>query len=310
MMKRFSLPALVMAGALSLAAAGGGGRADAQTTNFTVDVPAYLGSDSVRLTEPPAGYVLVWSDEFDSPASLSEKWLPVDWPAQRVNHELQTYKPVDLLIKGADGKMRHTADVTDGKLVINCFKGDDGKIYSARMNSREAGSPYRDLASWKYGYMEARIKIPSGLGTWPAFWMMPADINRKEEGWPECGEIDIMEAVGADPDMAVCSLHAAGHNHVNNTQVSARKHIENMENHWIVYSMLWDEDHIEMYADGRQILNYANDGTGKRNWPYDRPYYITLNLAWGGDWGGYKGVDENALPVAMEVDYVRVYQKK
>jgi len=309
MMKRLMASAMIFAAASPFALTAFAAD-DEKSTNFVVDVPAYIGNDSVRLTEPPAGYELVWNDEFDSPESLSKNWLPVDWPAQRVNHELQTYKPVGILIDGADGVKRHTAEVTDGRLVINCFKGADGKIYSARMNSKEEGSPYNDLASWKYGYMEARIKIPSGLGTWPAFWMMPADWKRGEDRWPDCGEIDIMEEVGADPNMAVCSLHAAGHNHTNNTQVSARRHIDNMENNWITYAMLWDEDHIEMYADGKQILNYANDGTGKRNWPYDRPYYITLNLAWGGDWGGYKGVDESVLPITMEVDYVRVYQKK
>lgn len=283
---------------------------DAQPgNNFVVENKSYEGNDSIRLTEPPEGYALVWGDEFDSPASLADNWQHVDWEAQRVNHELQTYKPVDMVIKDIDGVDRHTAEVEDGKLVINCFKGADGKIYSARMDSKEVGSPYNDLAGWKYGYFEARIKLPSGLGTWPAFWMMPADVDWGKESWPECGEIDIMEEVGADPNIAVCSLHALGHYHVNNTQVSARKHIDNMENGWITYAMLWDEDHIEMYADGKQILNYANDHTGHLNWPYDRPYHLTLNLAWGGDWGGYKGVDETALPLKMEVDYVRVYQK-
>ena len=278
---------------------------DLPDNNFVVDGKQYEGNDSVRLAGVPAGYTLVWSDEFDTPASLTEKWIPMDWEAQRVNHELQTYRPGDEKLLASGGKVCHTAEVSDGALRINCFKGEDGKIYSARMNSKTGD----ETASWKYGYFEARIRIPSGLGTWPAFWMMPADVDWASEGWPECGEIDIMEEVGADPNMAVCSLHAAGHNHMDRTQVSASRHIENMENNWIVYAMLWDEDHIEMYADGHQILNYANDGTGKRNWPYDRPYFVTLNLAWGGDWGGYRGVDESVLPVAMDVDYVRVYQK-
>lgn len=294
---------LIFAG-FAILAAGAAAFADEPQTNFVVEKPDYLGCDSVFLTEAPKGYLLVWSDEFDSPESLVKTWEAVDWPARVVNNELQTYKPSDVEIEAADGTLRHTAEVADGKLKINCFKGADGKIYSARMNSRNPDTD--SIGAWKYGYIEARIKIPSGLGTWPAFWMMPA--QRNNQPWPDCGEIDIMEAVGADPDICVCSLHASGHNHTNNTQVSARKPVE-MENKWVTYAMLWDEDHIEMYADGQQILNYANDGQGYRNWPYDKPYYLTLNLAWGGDWGGYKGVDESALPVAMEVDYVRVYQK-
>ena len=278
------------------------------SNNFMVETKPYEGSDSIRMYNAPEGYVLVWSDEFDSPESLSRNWRAVNWEAQRVNHELQTYRDPSLEIEAADGSKRHTAQVADGILTINCFKGADGKVYSARMDSKDEGSEYNGLAGWKYGYIEARIKIPSGLGTWPAFWMMPAD-RRPGDRWPDCGEIDIMEEVGADPNMAVCSLHAKGHNHTNQTQVGASRYIEGMENGWIVYSMLWDEDHIELYADGRQILNYPNDHQGWVNWPYDRPYHLTLNLAWGGDWGGYKGVDESALPVAMEVDYVRVYQK-
>ena len=281
---------------------------DAPDNNFVINTEAFVGSDSVRIDSAPVGYQLVWSDEFDSPESLKEKWMPMNWDAQRVNHELQTYRPPFSPIKDAEGQERFTAEVRDGILCINCFEGEDGKVYSARMDSKEAGSEYNDKAGWKYGYFEARIKIPSGLGTWPAFWMMPADWNDSDR-WPDCGEIDIMEEVGADPNMAVCSLHSRGHNHTDKTQVSASRYIENMENDWKVYSMLWDEDHIELFADGRQILNYPNDGTGKANWPYDRPYHITLNLAWGGDWGGYKGVDESVLPVGMEVDYVRVYQK-
>ena len=293
------------------AAATGGmlARGEEPSNNFAPERTAdYAGDDSVRLTAPPEGYEMVWSDEFDSPASLADNWRQVSWEPQRVNHELQTYRPGDRAFEDAAGVMRYTAEVADGRLSINCFKGADGRIYSARMDSKDKDSD--GLAGWKYGYIEARIRIPSGLGTWPAFWMMPADVDWSREGWPECGEIDIMEEVGADPDMAVCSLHAQGHNHADGTQVSAKRHIEGMENNWIVYSMLWDENHIEMYADGYQILNYANDGTGKANWPYSRPYHLTLNLAWGGDWGGYRGVDESALPVAMEVDYVRVYQRK
>ena len=296
---------LVIASAATIAATA----QTSQGNNFVVDTQSYEGSDSVRLTAAPEGYVMVWNDEFDSPASLTEKWIPMTWEPQRVNHELQTYRPGDQAIEDAEGNLRHTAEVVDGVLRINCFKGADGRIYSARMDSRQEGSPYNDVAGWKHGYIEARIRIPSGLGTWPAFWMMPADPEQRKLGWPACGEIDILEEVGADPDEVVCSLHAKGHNHRDKTQVSARRQLGNMENNWLVYSMLWDDDHIEIFADGRQILNYPNDHTGNDNWPYDCAYHATLNLAWGGDWGGYKGVDESALPVVMEVDYVRVYQK-
>ena len=260
-----------------------------------------------ELHAAPEGYKLVWSDEFDT-NSLTSKWIPRDWAAGRVNHELQTYKPGAMPIKAADGSTMHSAEVKDGILSINCFKGEDGKIYSARMDSRDSTGTPGDYAAWKYGYIEARIRLPKGRGTWPAFWMMPVPLEGQRNHWPACGEIDIMEEVGADPDIIVCSLHADGHVHSNNTQVSGTLYTEGAEGGWVTYAMLWDEDNISMYADGKRVLTYANDHGGAYNWPYDRPFFITLNLAWGGDWGGYKGVDESALPARMDVDYVRVYQ--
>ena len=288
-----------------------GGAAVGSTIDITdLNIQGEAGSPAggpMTLTGAPEGYELVWSDEFDED-SLTTKWNPMTWNAGNVNNELQTYRPGNQSNRDIDGKIRHTAEVKDGKLVITAFKGSDGKIYSARMDSHQKGSGLEDYAAWKYGYIEARLKLPKGKGTWPAFWMMPAGVNWTDEQWPRCGEIDIMEEVGADPNTCVCSLHAEGHYHANNTQVSSSKHIDNMEGGWITYAMLWDNDNISMYADGQRILSYNNDHNGYVNWPYDRPYYITLNLAWGGDWGGYKGVDETALPAEFEVDYVRVYQ--
>lgn len=260
------------------------------------------------LDKAPEGYVMVWNDEFDNASSLTTKWNAMDWRAGNVNNELQTYKPGNQAITDANGDSRRTLEIRDGKLVINCFKGKDGKIYSGRIDSHDADGDHSGYAAWRYGYMEARIKLPSGKGTWPAYWMMPEGVNWSDETWPTCGEIDIMEEVGNDPNNCVSSLHAIGHYHANNTQVSASRHIDNMEGGWVTYALLWDNDNIAMYADGQRILSYANDHQGHVNWPYDRPYYITLNLAFGGDWGGGGGVDYNALPLAMEVDYVRVYQ--
>lgn len=252
--------------------------------------------------QAPEGYKLVWSDEFDEGTQLSPaKWSWEDWRPGNVNNERQYYKPGTQLIDG-----RHTTEIKDGKLVINCFKASDGNVYSGRVNSNSGdGNPN----GWNHGYIEARIKLPKGKGTWPAFWMMPSGVDWSSETWPTCGEIDIMEEVGADPNITSSSLHSIGHNHTNGSQVTASRYIDGAEDDFHIYSMEWSNERITTYVDGVVMLDYANDHKGFRNWPYDKPYYVILNLAWGGDWGGYKGVDESALPLKMEVDYVRVYRK-
>ena len=265
--------------------------------------------DNNQLQGAPEGYKMVWNEEFDNAANLTKNWIAMDWPAGRVNKELQTYKPGDRSYTDRDGVDRKTLEIKDGKLLINLFEGKDGKIYSGRIDSRDTTANHNGHAAWRYGYMESRIKLPSGKGTWPAYWMMPDRGKKSDEGWPTCGEIDIMEEVGNDPNVCVSSLHAIGHYHVNNTQVSNKKPIDNMEGGWVTYALLWDNDSISMYADGQRILTYPNDHNGHVNWPYDRPYYITLNLAYGGGWGGAAGIQDQLKPCTMEVDYVRVYQK-
>lgn len=165
------------------------------------------------------------------------------------------------------------------------------------------------------GYIEARMNLPKGKGTWPAFWMMPCNVDWRTEAWPYCGEIDIMEEVGVVPNEVSSSLHASGHNHTNNTQITHAMTIDKAEGEYHVYAIEWTPSNITTYVDGKVQLSYDNPNTPltadpKWNWPYDRPYYVIFNLAWGGMWGGMNGVDESALPVIMKVDYIRIYQKK
>lgn len=255
-------------------------------------------SDSVRQEKTPIreGYTLVWHDEFNEGTTLdSSDWTHEVKPSGWVNHEQQNY--VDGEIDG-----RRVTEIADGSLHIHCFK-HNGKIYSGRVYAHVG-------TGWQYGYMEARIKLPKGKGTWPAFWMMPVTADRPRERWPKCGEIDIMEEVGVVPNEVSSSLHAEGHNHTNGTQVTHAMTIDKAEGEFHVYAIEWTAENITTYVDGKIQLSYDNDGQGVRNWPYDKPYYIILNLAWGGSWGGMQGVDESALPVSMVVDYVRVFQQK
>ena len=236
----------------------------------------------------PAGYKLVWQDDFSGGSeALADSWRFEDWAPGYVNHELQRYVPDD----------RRTSYVQGGALHIVARK-DGGQVISARMNSRE---------SWLYGYVEAKIRLPKGKGTWPAFWMMPDDFSK---GWPACGEIDIMEEVGTHANYTSSSIHCESYNHVKNTQKTAERLTAGAEDEYHVYALEWTEDYIKTFVDGEPLLTFNNDKAGRDStWPFNKKFYIILNLAWGGDWGGMNGVDESALPCTMQVDYVRVYKK-
>jgi beta-glucanase (GH16 family) len=254
--------------------------------------------ESAEITDIPArdGYTLVWHDEFNQGSELNKAdWTHEVQNAGWVNNELQNY------VDGAYNGQRVT-ELSDGKLRIHCFKSG-GNVYSGRVYAHVS-------EGWQYGYMEARIMLPKGKGTWPAFWMMPANNDFSVNPWPKCGEIDIMEEVGVVPNEVSSSLHAQGHNHTNGTQVTHAMTIAKAEGEFHTYGIEWTAQKITTYVDGNVQLVYNNDGSGVVNWPYDKPFYIIFNLAWGGSWGGMYGVDESALPLSLVVDYVRVYQQK
>ena len=244
----------------------------------------------------PEGYSLVWHDEFDGNYGYApnENGVPKpvlnpdDWTHEVknsgwVNHELQNY----VNHKTPDGAL--VTELRDGKLRITALK-ENGKVYSGRVYAKVK-------EGWKYGYIEASIKLPKGKGTWPAFWMMPVNFR----SWPADGEIDIMEEVGYHPDYVSSSLHATDHVHSNGTQVTHEMKCAGAEGEFHTYAILWTAQNITTYVDGKVQLSYDNKG---------KAFYVIFNLAWGGDWGGAQGVDESALPVTMEVDYIRVFQKK
>ncbi|MDE5975315.1 MAG: family 16 glycosylhydrolase, partial [Muribaculaceae bacterium] len=196
----------------------------------------------------PEGYTLVWADEFNGGPALGSDWVAENWPAGYVNNELQIYtsRPVD-------GKS--TLVVADGFLNINCFKASDGKIYSGRVNAKPS-------TGWLYGYFEARILLPKGKGTWPAFWMMPANVDWNTNPWPKCGEIDIMEEVGANPDYVSSSIHTQKYNHTLNTQKTHEMKCDGAETSFHVYALEWTADEITTYVDGKVQLKVSKAALG------------------------------------------------
>lgn len=238
---------------------------------------------------------LVWADEFDGNALDADKWLFETGAHGWGNNEWQNYVAGD------------NVEVSQGILKITAKKTGAGQkagdYTSARLNSRE---------SFTYGRMEIRAKIPEhqGNGVWPALWMLGQDI--KTTGWPGCGEIDIMEYVSYDPDTFHFSIHSTANNHKDGTQVtSGRLPLEDIEEEFHSYGILWTENYISFYLD--DIENVKLSFSRPRpstvaNWPFSRPFYFLMNMAVGGDWGGQKGVEDEIFPSVLEVDYVRVYQ--
>lgn len=269
-------------------------------------VPIVQQSAEAPTVPTPEGYTLVWRDEFDGTAVDGGNWRFENWSKGYVNNELQYY------VSGGVFDGCQTASVENGILSITAMKYNGtqkfnqntdihGQVISARMNSRQ---------SWRYGYMEARLKLPKGKGTWPAFWMMP---DNQSAGWPACGEVDIMEEVGVNPNRTSSSIHCKAYNHMIGTQKTSEKLTKGAEDEFHVYAVEWTADYFQFYVDGSTTgcLRFENDHKGNSDtWPFDKAFYITLNLAWGGDWGGMRGVDESALPCTLEVDYVRVFQRK
>lgn len=264
-------------------------------TGFTAPA-GFSKPDGATYVEPdiptPAGYRLVWQDEFNDGGTAMpsmNRWWYETGDGGWGNNELQDY------VTGKYGS-EQLAVISNGTLKI-IAKKIDSKVRSVRMNS---------IDSWTYGYFEARLKLASGKGTWPAFWMMPKNFR----AWPADGEIDIMEEVGYNPNYVSSSIHCTAYNHGIGTQKTNEILIPTAQSEFHTYACEWTEDFLKFYFDGKLHFTFANDKKGNKDtWPFDAPFYLKLNLAWGGNWGGAQGVDESCLPATYEIDYVRVFKK-
>jgi len=237
------------------------------------------------------GYTLVWNDEFDKTNIDLTKWEHEVNGDGGGNNELQFYT--------ASSKNSY---IENNHLVIKAINEiyQDRYFTSARIRSKYKGD-------WLYGRIEVSAKVPTGKGTWPAIWMLSTDWEYG--GWPESGEIDIMEHVGYDPNVIHGSIHTKAYNHVLGTQKTATLPVSTATTEFHKYAIEWFEDHIDFYIDSIKYLSFNNENKGWAYWPFDKRFHIILNLAVGGNWGGAQGIDPGAFPAQMEVDYVRVYKK-
>ena len=261
---------------------------------FTVTNSVYNGP-----VQRPANARLVWADEFNGNALDPQKWQ-YDTARNKqgwFNGERQYYSAGRRKnLRAAKGRL--TIEARHETLDPAKFPDWGNQDYtSARIFSKGSG--------WTYGFYEVRAKLPCAPGTWPAIWMLPVVIK----AWPDEGEIDIMEQVGAEPNLIYATLHTKLFNHVLKTQRSAQKMVPTSCGAFHVYQLDWRPDSITIGVDGTGILRVLNDQPGgKGAWPFDTPFKMILNLAIGGNWAAAKGIDDAAMPQRMEVDYVRVWQ--
>lgn len=246
----------------------------------------------------PPGYRLVLDEEFDKDGLVD----PAKWAYEigmLRNHEAQFY---------TDGR-KENARVENGCLVIEARREDMPVPGRKGEVARFTSASIYSKASWKYGRVEVRAKVPVARGTWPAIWFLGDNI-RHGTGWPLCGEIDLMESVGFDPTRVHQSVHTEAYNHVKHTQKTAVTPIRNLGEAFHLYTLQWTPERVEMFIDGQKKFDFKNEHKGVVEWPFDQPFHLKLNLAVGGDWGGQKGIDDAAFPQHFLVDYVRVYQKE
>ena len=197
------------------------------------------------------------------------------------NKELQHYTKSNIFIRNKN-------------LVIKATR-ENNKFFSGRITTK-------DKVEFQYGTVEVRAKLPTGTGMWPAIWMLGHDID--ENYWPSCGEIDIMEYVGKNPGEIHTTLHTTdSYGKSKNTKIT---NLDNIEQGFHVYTMHWDKDQIQFTIDNNIVYTFSPDNKNDSVWPFDKPFYLILNLAIGGNFGGFE-VDNNVFPQEFIIDYIKVY---
>jgi len=259
--------------------------------------------------ELDGAWQLAWSDEFDYEGPPDpDKWEIDRWPARVVNDEDQAYTDREKNLR-----------VADGYLTIEAHKEayDNAEYTSGRIHTDGKGD-------FLYGRFEVRAKLPRGMGTWPAIWMLPSDpfryATKCEEGdewqgsadcdaWPNSGEIDIMEHVGYQMGHIHGTVHNEAYYWAKWEQRKGRILLDDVDEKFYVYALEWTPERIDVFVDDTLYFTYVNENDGWRSWPYDQPFHVILNIAVGGMWGrSGGGIDDSIFPQRMLVDYVRVYE--
>jgi len=246
-----------------------------------------------------AQWTLVWDDEFNGPNGSpvdSSKWDLENGGDGWGNQELEYYT-----------SRPQNSYQQDGTLVIKVqaekYSGPDG----VTRNYTSARLKTQGKFSQTYGRFEARIKIPRGQGIWPAFWMLGSDVEK--QGWPECGEIDVMENIGKEPALVHGTIHGPGYSGAGGIgSPFALPGDQLFADDFHVYAVEWEAAEIRFYVDSHLYATRTPSGLPKgTRWVYEHPFFLLLNVAVGGNWPGSPDAT-SAFPQTMLVDYVRVYK--
>jgi beta-glucanase (GH16 family) len=251
----------------------------------------FVACSASRNETSTSNWKLSWSDEFNySGLPDSTKWNYDTGGHGWGNNELQYYTHADI----------KNVEVSNGTLKLRAIREQTGnrEYSSARLVTR-------GKEDFTYGRIEIKAKLPQGRGLWPAFWML--GMNAEKIGWPECGEIDIMEHVGFEKDSVFGTVHTKSYNHIIGTQKGKKAFIKDPYNTWNTYSIEWTPEKMDFLLNGNMYNQIINENRTTAEWPFDSPFYILLNIAVGGNLGGMKGIDTTVFPAQMEVDYIRVY---
>ncbi len=258
---------------------------------------AYADDNIDLMKETNKNWNLVWEDNFDGDSLNMEDWNYETHEPGWVNNELQEYTD-----------STDNIYVKDGELVLKAIKDEteDGVKYTSGKVTTQNKRDY------KYGRFEARLKVPEGQGLWPAFWMMPTDENLYGS-WPRCGEIDIMEVLGHEPEKAYGTIHYGNpHREQQGTYILDGT---TFADDYHVFSVEWEPSEMRFYIDGN-LYHTVNDwytkqeGDDEKTYPapFDQPFYLQFNLAVGGNWPGNPDETTDFENAELKVDYVKVYQ--
>jgi beta-glucanase (GH16 family) len=265
------------------------------TTPPTVPAPTTtIATPEPVPVDPPEGMELVWSDEFDGDAIDRSNWTYDIGGWGWGNGEAQYYTD-----------RPENSRLQNGLLVIELREErfEDSYYTSARLKTQ-------GLQEFQYGRIEARIKVPKGSGTWPAFWMLGSSFEQDaadpENRWPNVGEIDVMEYVGREPDLVIGTLHGPGYSGAGGKSQWNRQEFE-IGDDFHTFAVDWDADGIRWFFDGEMYFEVGPDDLNGLEWVFDQPFFLILNLALGGTLGGNIDLDLE-YPIQYYVDYVRVSQ--